>query len=297
MLRKISLLIVIVFLVQAQVFALDAVTFDDKGIAEVSSYRIAQPRYGELRHGKTVLVFVTEDMNKKTRIKIEDYRVPQSEYVKVLKLIKNLSFNTGIYDYQVQTSSFLAIDDSRDFTKFSPLKFSISAHEWCGNFFAQLIPHKNFTDFIMHSYFEKEGDQGVKIPTDEGSLYEDALWVLIRELDGEWLKEGERKELKIMPALWQSRMTHKPLEFEKGWIEKKAGKDFLFQGKSVKTYQWRYAVGNREVTISVQAGDGNLILAWTGTDGEEATIIDSLNLDYWRYHSNKDLYFREKLGL
>ena len=44
------------------------------GRAEISSYELVQPRYGELRRGYGVLIFVTEDINRNTLIKVESPR-------------------------------------------------------------------------------------------------------------------------------------------------------------------------------------------------------------------------------
>ena len=41
------------------------------GRAEISSYQVIQPRYGEPREGYAVLIFVTEEINRKTFIKVE----------------------------------------------------------------------------------------------------------------------------------------------------------------------------------------------------------------------------------
>jgi len=57
------------------------------GNAEISSYELEQARYGEIRKGKAVLVYVTEDFLPKEQVKA-DYQNPEN--IPVLKL-KNLT--------------------------------------------------------------------------------------------------------------------------------------------------------------------------------------------------------------
>ena len=44
------------------------------GRAELSSYRVVQSRYGEAREGHSVLIFVTEEINRQTLVKGESYQ-------------------------------------------------------------------------------------------------------------------------------------------------------------------------------------------------------------------------------
>ena len=67
------------------------------GMAEISSYRVVQPRYGENREGHGVMIFVTEDLNRNTMIKVES-PTPKEDRLYVLKLNNVLKFTTGIYD-------------------------------------------------------------------------------------------------------------------------------------------------------------------------------------------------------
>ena len=85
--------------------AADFYTHWGDGKAELSSYKIAQPRYGELREGYGVMIFVTEDINRRTLIKVES-STPDKDRLYVLKLNNVLKFTTGLYDYSVITSVF-----------------------------------------------------------------------------------------------------------------------------------------------------------------------------------------------
>ena len=43
-----------------------------QGKAEVASYKLEQARYGEMRDGHAVLVFVTEDFSKSKQVKLDN---------------------------------------------------------------------------------------------------------------------------------------------------------------------------------------------------------------------------------
>ena len=107
------------------------------GKAELSSYKVVQPRYGELREGYGVLVFVTEDINRETFIKVES-PTPKKDRVYALKLNNVLKFTTGIYDYSVMTSVFSAVEGLESNNPFEFCKITLSAQEWCGHVFEEV---------------------------------------------------------------------------------------------------------------------------------------------------------------
>ncbi|MGH7456183.1 MAG: hypothetical protein ACRENG_32815, partial [bacterium] len=80
---------------------------DGKG--ELSSYKVVVSRYGELREGYSVLVFVTEDISRAARIKDDSGTLPPSDRVPALKLNRVVKFATGLYDYSFFTSTFSCV--------------------------------------------------------------------------------------------------------------------------------------------------------------------------------------------
>src|SRR6266851_2205386 len=78
---------------------------DGKG--EVSGYDLTFPRYGELREGAAVVVFVTETFSTWARVKSDPGKHPKSDEFPVLKLNLVQDFPTGIYDYNLMTSAFV----------------------------------------------------------------------------------------------------------------------------------------------------------------------------------------------
>src|SRR3712207_4026037 len=69
------------------------------GLAELASYAVTTERYGEPRRAEAVLVFVHEEIDDDTRIKVESGKTPPAKRLPVLKLNNVLKFTTGIYDY------------------------------------------------------------------------------------------------------------------------------------------------------------------------------------------------------
>ena len=89
------------------------------------------------REGYGVLIFVTEDLNRNTYIKVES-PTPDADRVYVLKLNNILKFTTGIYDYSVMTSVFSAVEGFAGSNPFELMKINLSSQEWCGHIFDEI---------------------------------------------------------------------------------------------------------------------------------------------------------------
>ncbi|MBI2841395.1 MAG: hypothetical protein HYX75_24020 [Acidobacteria bacterium] len=266
--------------------------------AEISSYKTIQPRYGESRSAQTVLIYVTEDLNRDTRIKVEDYaKTPPSQRMHVLKLNRSLHFSTGIYDYSVMTSVFSALQPGHCMGILCPAKISITASEWCGNFYEQILPDSNGARRTMHSYFEAEGDKEDYVALPGPGLYEDSLPVLIREFEGEFIPVGQKREYNILPSLWESRITHRPLASEKGSVEKTVDRLTVAGGKSQSVYKWIWHVGSRVVTYWTEQEYPHYIVRWSSSAGESGERIKTIHLPYWEHNKNEDSRLRRELGL
>jgi len=125
-----------------------------QGQAEISSYQLEQARYGEMRSGHAVLVFVTEDFSAKKQVKLDRPQENAADAVKVMKLNLTKKFNTGVYPYSMMQSVFTPVN-----RKQSPhsLKVTTSSQEWCGHTFQELNLEKNNYLSTLSSYFESEG--------------------------------------------------------------------------------------------------------------------------------------------
>ena len=72
----------------------------------------------------------------------------------MLKLNAVRDFATGIYDYNVMTSTFLRVAAG-----WPVAKVSFSSQEWCGHVWHQLVPRGGRILGTLHSYFEGEADR------------------------------------------------------------------------------------------------------------------------------------------
>ena len=69
-----------------------------QGKAEITSYKLEQARYGEMRDGNAVLIYVTEDFLPEVQVKADRQN---AKNIPVLKLNSTKNFNTGIYPYSI----------------------------------------------------------------------------------------------------------------------------------------------------------------------------------------------------
>lgn len=267
------------------------------GRAEISSYDIKISRYGQLRNGYAVLIFVTEDISRTTRIKVESDRIPKNDRVPVLKLNHVVKFTTGIYDYSLMTSVFSSVESEFGRPPLEPMKISFTSQEWCGQVFMMALPQQNHIDYTLHSYFEREGDQQRKIRLPDGAVFEDNLWIWVRELKGEVMKPGEKRQVQMLPSMWHSRSRHVQLEFQPGWIQKDSGEPLDFEGQARETWKWTWQVAEGTTTVWVEKEYPHRILRWQTSDGGEGRIKKSVRLPYWKLNGNDDLHYRYELGI
>jgi len=258
------------------------------GKAEISSYSLNQARYGEIRKGNAVNIFVTEPFSKKSNTKADDYKNPEN--VTVLKLNATKKFNTGIYPYSIMTSTFLPINVPK-----ASIKISSSTQEWCGHEYLELVHSKN--KFILHnnSYFEGRSFQNLSL--DHNTILEDDLWSILR-IKPSNLPVGQFKALPSFVYLRFGHLTVKPYKAEAR----------LTQTKKNLTYILKYPDLNRSLSITFKKEFPYQIQSWSesyfsgfGKNRQKmtttATLNKTLNIDYWNTKSNKDLYLRKVLEL
>lgn len=258
---------------------------DDR--AELSGYVITTMRYGRPRHGVVVLVYVTEPMDGRVWVKTDD---PDEHSVDVLKLNHTLNFRTGIYPYSVMTSVFSPVD-GQGRERFAPAKISLTVQEWCGHVFREIFPKGNHLHSVAHSYFAGEGDRRETIRTEPMTLYEDALLIQLRELDGAFA-EGRNWEGFIVPTLWSGRKSHKPPRPVPATITRT---EAAIRGEPVTLFKLRYRGYTR--TFVVEKSHPHRVLGWDISDGEQASILRTTRLPYWMLNGPGDGSHLVELGL
>lgn len=255
------------------------------GQAELTSYVLEQARYGEIRKGHSVLVFVTEDFLPDKQVKADRYAKTN---IPVLKLNFTKKFNTGIYPYSIMTSTFYPVNN-----KNHAIKATFTSQEWCGHVFTQLNNREQF-DLHSYSYFESEGDENLSLPK---THLEDELWLQVR-IDPESLPLGE---ISIIPSLEFFRLNHKPYATHKAQAS-------LETGETNSVYSLNYPELERTLAIRFETAFPHKILGWEETRKSgfgdkaqmmttKATLNKTLNSAYWTQNSNDEEYLRKELGL
>jgi len=260
------------------------------GRAELTGYRLVTSRYGALREGEMVLIYVTEDMDRRTWIKDDRGDAPPEQRVPVLKLNQVLKFRTGIYPYSVMTSAFSRVDGG-DGERFSPVKISLSAQEWCGHVFHAIWPDGPRVRSELHSYFASEGDVAEEIAVERNTLYEDALLIQLRELDGPFAG-GVDWSGSLVPSLWGRRKEHVPLRPVAAQIRRSSA---TRDGVAVHRFVLSYPGVTR--TFDVEQAPPHRILGWTGADGETATLLRTARLAYWKLNAPGGEEHLREIGL
>ncbi len=274
-----------------QPVATDQNAFNDywyAGKAEITRYALQQARYGELRNGDAVLIFVTEPFLKDKQVKYEFGDDAQA--VSVLKLNFVRKFYTGIYPYSMMSSIFTPVD----WQTLPTLKVTTSAQEWCGHVFLQLNRRDDGYRVQLRSYFQREGDRDFQVGA---ALLEDEIWTRIR-LAPKSLPTGE---IAIIPGTQFQRFKHIPLKVEKATATRRDEGD-------VQVYAVDYPRLERKLTIRFERAFPHRILEWNETylDGfgnrarmltTRAVKTHSLRIDYWTKNKLSDSHLREELGL
>ena len=251
------------------------------GEAEITSYKLVQARYGEIRDGHAVLIFVTEDFLPNEQVKANQQN---TDNISVLKLNATKKFNTGIYPYSVMQSTFYPVSNNQH-----ALKVSSSIQEWCGQVYTQLNNRNNF-EVDSHSYFQDEADTSFNL---EKAILENELWTQLR-LDPKQLPTGD---LQIIPSLEYLRFGH---------IDLMAYKASAMLTNS--SYTISYPKLDRTLIINFNPEFPYEISSWEetfksgfGTNAKhlttKATKLATIKSPYWSKNQNKDIGLRETLQL
>lgn len=251
------------------------------GKAELSRYAFTTKRYGAPREGSLVLIYVTEPMDRRVWIKDDAGDVPAPDRVQVLKLNRVVKFQTGIYPYSVMTSVFAPVDGGER-ERFAPAKITLTAQEWCGHVWQKLMPGRDRFASELRSYFHADGERNDTVGVPEGTLYEDALLVQLRELDGAFAG-GANWSGTLVPTLWSSRAIHAPSAAVPATIRRV---EAVRDGAAVSRFT--VTAGGRTTTYDVEKASPRRILGWTSSDGDVARILKTARLPYWKLNGLDD---------
>ena len=252
----------------------------DQG-AEISRYALRQVRYGEVREGDAVLVYVTEPLSIPKRVKSDDPEADDA--VLGLKLNHRRTFTTGVYPYACMTTILQPIEPAGAHA----LKVTTSVQEWCGHVWDQLGRRDDGWDFQLHSYFEAEGEQARTLAA---AWCEDELWTRLR-LDPSSLPEGR---VTMIPGALYRRFAHHPARGEQAVvsiIEREAG---------LRELAVRYLDLDRKLRITFEGEFPHSVIRWRETHGDQETTAERTHRiygPYWQWNDRASESRRAELGL
>ena len=278
----------------AQAGAVDFYAHWADGKAEISSYEVVQPRYGELRQGYGVMIFVTESLHQQTFIKV-DSPAPEADQFYALKLNHILQFTTGIYDYSVMTSVFSQVAGEQN--PFELRRISFSAQEWCGQVFDEALFRNGQINGHISSYFASEGRGAYQLTQPENFASEDNLLIRIRELQGPFMALGEVREVEMLPSFWQLRQAHQPHATVPGRIHKVAEEPIETAAGALVSVRWELYIGQRQRTLWTEQAYPHRILRWEDSDGGRGELMRTIRVPYWQLQDGADEVYRRELGI
>jgi hypothetical protein len=263
------------------------------GRAELSAYALTTPRYGELRRGEAVHIWVTETFTHGQRVKSDGGH--PDEYP-VIKLNDSREFQTGIYDYDVMTSVFSRLDGGAPLGE--PVKVSMSMAEWCGHVYEQLMPTDAGLVWHAHSYFDGEADRQTPLPRHRDGLVGDAAPLVARGLAGPWVGPGEQAKVDWLPTLVHGRVAHVAPTWGEATLSRSASVETVqVPAGSYEVRRFTVTAPEHRTTWFVEEAPPHRIVRWERSDGEVAELTGSQRVPYWTKNAEGDEALLAPLGL
>ncbi len=284
------------------------------GLAEVSGYALTYPRYGQLRKGTAVAIFVTESFDPATGVKTERAATTRGAFP-VIKLNLVQDFPTGVYDYNTMTSVFVAAEPVNGYAAGAVTKASFGSQEWCGHVYQQVVFDSDAVAHQLHSYFEGEADQARSLPVERDGVSEDALLLWARGLAGPGLEPGQSVRVPLLRSMQTARFGHVPLVWDAATLSRgddattvtvPAG-EFVVdrytvrieRSESKRTYGRAVPAdpGPHVWTIDVERARPHRVVRWATDDGREARLLGSDRMAYWSMNGNGSESVLRRIGL
>lgn len=263
------------------------------GQAELSGYVWKGTRYGELRTGEAVAIFVTETLGADTHVKLDD--PSRGGGVTALKLNLVRDFQTGIYDYDTTTSVFAEVG------AFRPLRVTFASQEWCGHVHEVLDVGKKLA-LDVQSYFEGESLE-TTLPWKENGVLGDQLFVWLRGLRGAPLAAGETKALPYLADGFERRLRHAQAEWQTLEVTRAAAsaRETVPAGTFPALVYTLVAGDGRRGRVAFEESYPHRLLAWSWQRGAEVldagVLAGSKRMKYWELHAEGQGSLRSELGL
>jgi len=266
------------------------------GNAELSSYAMRIPRYGELRTGRAVAIFVKEPFSLGPRVKADG---AGEDTFEVMKLNFVNDFQTGVYDYNTMTSAFVSLEDGERRQRGMPTKISYSAQEWCGHVYHHLLFDQGEAREALHSYFSGEADKAQVIEERSDGVSEDALLLWARGMAAPSMSPGESAEVSFLDGLQTVRFAHRELQWWRATLK------VAESVESITVPAGTFEVRRREVNVEdvrtftfyVEEAWPHRIVRMTRSDGFEASLVGTDRMPYWQLHDEGDEANLSRIGM
>ncbi|MCS6951833.1 MAG: hypothetical protein RMK57_02030 [Bryobacterales bacterium] len=269
------------------------------GKAELAAYDLVEPRYGQARPGVAVTIFVTEPFSHSLRVKADPGKHAPSDVFPVMKLNLVKDYATGIYDYNVMLSSFVALQHSGGRAAGSAVKISYSSQEWCGHVYSQLLFDPLGIHYEVHSYFDGEADQRRDLQYPQGGIAEDLLLLWARGMAAPVLAPGQSWTAPLLRSLQFSRDRH----VAPPWVRATLGRAAAPHRIQVPAGEFEAEAFTARVTdglswrIDVERSWPHRILRWETSSGERAELLGAARLEYWKMNEKGFERALSQLGL
>ncbi len=269
------------------------------GRAELATYELIIPRYGEKRRGTAISIVVPETFSKSLRVKADRGKHPAADEFPVLKINLIEDFPTGVYDYNLMTTAFTTMAPVDGRPAGSPSKVSFSAQEWCGHAWSQFLFDAGSVRFEGHSYFDGEADESGTLSYPAAGVSEDALLLWARGWATPRVGPGEKIETPVLTSARVARFAHKKASWSKAIFSRSTKSREVtvpagtFQA-DVLTVSFE---AGRKWTFYVEQGGEHRVLRWETNDGEQADLIASERLKYWEMNGASFVPSLKGLGL
>ena len=263
-------------------------TYWRDGLAEVSVYRLHQPRYGEVREGEAVWVTVTEPFDPTRLVKRDTTEMP---YVEVLKLNDMRTFQTGVYDYSTMSSTFVPV------AKRTPLKISASVQEWCGHIYEEVRWDGDRAHRELNSYFENEQERSQTWTQPTNGWTEDAFPLIMRRSDGSAaLAPGEIRQIQWLPSRVGARLRGDDGSWRPAVLRRAASSRMHPTPEGATAIdEWSVEMNEGTHRWFVEASWPHGVVGWERTDGERGERVATQRLDYWSKQSLDNASLRAPL--
>jgi hypothetical protein len=269
------------------------------GQAEMNGYDLTHPRYGQLRKGVAVAIFVTETFSNTARVKADPGKHPPADEFPVMKLNLVRDYQTGVYDYNEMLSAFIALEpvNGREFGQ--PTKVSFSSQEWCGHVYGQLLFGNLRAQQVSHSYFDGEADQSREIKLEAATTSEDALMLWARGISHPFMKRGTTENVSVLSSLATSRAKHEQIQLTSAElaIENETQQVQVPAGVFEVEVRTAKLTGGVTQRYYVETGAPRRLVKWETSTGELAVLLGSDRMKYWEMNKEGGEHALKRLGL